>query len=152
MRGFLRPEPGVSAIEFALIAPLVLTMLLMMTDFGLAVQQRMTMDHILRLGAEAAMRGATEAQIAATLDAAVTDHAHARMSTLVVAAPIRVCRCPETGDAPVDCAADCADGTTPYLFHEFSAQLPYRSLLMGNRLDITLRSRLMVQVLPDFAT
>lgn len=152
MRAFLRAEAGVSAIEFALIAPLVVGMLLMMADFGLAIQQRMTMNHILRIGAEAAMRGATDAQIAATLEAAVADHAGPRMSTLVVAPPMRLCRCPETADAPVDCATDCAGGRAPDLFHEFSATLPYRSILAGDGLSITLRGRLLVQVLPDFAT
>lgn len=152
MPGFLRDETGVSAVEFALIAPLLVMMLLMMTDFGMAIQQRMTMNHILRIGAEAAMRGASDAQIAATLQAAVDDHATARMSTLTVAPPMRMCRCPQTGNLPVACTEDCAGGEAPDLFHEFSATLPYRSILMGEGLDITLRGRLLVQVLPDFAT
>lgn len=152
LRRFLREERGVSAVELALIAPFVLALLLMMTDIGFAVHQRMTMSHILRLGAEAAMRGADEAQITAALDAALEDHATARMEALDVAAPQRVCRCPESGEAPVDCAQDCAGDVPPDVYWEFGAELPYRSLLLGERLDITLRSRLRVQVAGEAAS
>lgn len=151
VRGFLRDHSGVSSVELALLTPLLVGMLLMMTDIGMAVRQRMVMDHILRLGAEAAMRGAGSTQIVEALEAAVADHATARMAGLQVATPVRSCRCAESGAAAVDCARDCADGAAPDVLHALSATLPYRSLFLGERLDITLRSTLMVQVLPDFA-
>ena len=146
----LRGDQGVSTLELALLAPLLVGMLLMMTDVGFAVQQRMTMDHILRLGAEAAMRGANEAQIAEALAAAVQDHATERMDGLQVAAPQLLCLCPETGDAAVSCEMTCASDVAPDRYISVSAAMPYRSIVMGGPLGVTLRSRLMVQVLPDF--
>lgn len=146
LRRFWDGEQGVSAVELALILPFVLSLLLIMADLGFAVHQRMTMSHILRLGAESAMRGDDANEIADTLEAAVDNHATARMAALDVAAPREECRCPETGETDVDCTTTCAAGVAPDRYYQFSASLPYRSLLLGERLDITLRSRLRVQV------
>ena len=49
-------ESGVSAIEFALVAPLILFSLLAMADVGFAVRDRIALDHLLRSGGQVAMR------------------------------------------------------------------------------------------------
>jgi Flp pilus assembly protein TadG len=45
-------EDGVSAVEFALIAPILFLSLLAMVDVGFAIHERMTIDHVLRAGAQ----------------------------------------------------------------------------------------------------
>ncbi len=50
-----KSEAGVSAIEFALIAPIMAFGLVATADVALAVHERMTIDHVLRAGAQAAM-------------------------------------------------------------------------------------------------
>ncbi|MCC1482896.1 TadE/TadG family type IV pilus assembly protein [Roseibaca sp. Y0-43] len=146
-RRFICHEAGVSAVELALIAPFVLTALLFMMDLGVAIHQRMAINYILRLGGEAAMRGAGPEQLVETLDQAVLDHATARMDTLQIAPPRWICRCSGADDVIVPCSQNCASGRPPNSYVELSAEMPYRSLVMGDRLNITLRGNLQLQVI-----
>ena len=50
-----RSEAGVSAVEFALFAPILFFALVAAVDVGLAEYERMTIDHVLRAGAQSAM-------------------------------------------------------------------------------------------------
>jgi pilus assembly protein CpaE len=52
VRDLKRSEAGVSAIEFALVAPVLALGLVAMADIGLALYERMTIDHVLRAGAQ----------------------------------------------------------------------------------------------------
>lgn len=54
-RAFARSERGTSAIEFAVCAPVLIVGLLVVTDVGLAVNERMRLDQAARAGAEFAM-------------------------------------------------------------------------------------------------
>ena len=146
LRRFIRHTAGASAVELALIAPFVLGLLLVMADVGFAIHQRMAMNYILRLGGGAAMLGANEDRLIETLNLAVDDHATARMADLQVADPAWVCRCPSANDAVIDCAQPCPNGEPPDVYVALAAELPYRSILTGDALDITLRSSLQVQV------
>ena len=148
-RRFIRDTDGVSAIELALIAPFVLAMLLLMTDLGFAIHQRMAMNYILRLGGEAAMMGAYDEEIAETLNQAVIDHATTRMEDLDIKPPARVCRCSGADDIEVSCTQPCPNDGAMDIYVELSAEMPYRSILMGDTLNITLRSELQVQILAD---
>lgn len=138
---------GVSSVEFALIAPFVLALLLIMIDLGFAIHQRMTMSYILRLGAEAAMRGGGDEIVSATLRQAIEDHALSRMDGLEIKTPPdRVCICPGANETASPCDQPCSLGRSPDVFLEFTASLPYRSILMGSNLDINLHSALRIQV------
>ena len=48
-------EAGASAVEFGMFAPILLFGVLMTVDIGMALGERMEMDHIVRAGAESAM-------------------------------------------------------------------------------------------------
>jgi pilus assembly protein CpaE len=69
-----RSERGVAAIEFGLFAPMLFFSLLTMVDLGLALQERMTLDHVLRSGAQQALADANETQVEATLRSAAAQH------------------------------------------------------------------------------
>lgn len=58
-----RDEDGVAAVEFSLLAPVLFFCCLAVVDAGLAVGERMTIDHVLRAGANFAMQDPGEAAV-----------------------------------------------------------------------------------------
>src|ERR1700688_4083501 len=58
-----KSEKGASAAEFALFAPVLFLALVATVDVGLAEYERMTIDHILRAGAQSAMADQGQGQI-----------------------------------------------------------------------------------------
>lgn len=145
-RRLLRADSGASAVEFALIVPFLAVLLMVLIDVGFALHQRMTMDHILRLGAEAAMQGQSAEAIGAALQSAAQDHATPRMSGMTVDAPVLVCWCAEAPQTPVACDSTCASGRRPSAGYALAAALPYRSLFLQDRLGITLRTRMTIEI------
>ena len=54
---FFRANTGIAAAEFGLLLPVFALSLLAMIDVGLAVNERMNLDRVLRSGAQLAMSG-----------------------------------------------------------------------------------------------
>lgn len=54
--GIARAEDGVSAVEFGLFAPVLFFSAVAMIDIGLALNERMTLDRLLRGGVQSAMQ------------------------------------------------------------------------------------------------
>ncbi|WEX75052.1 AAA family ATPase [Sinorhizobium numidicum] len=102
-------EAGVSAVEFALIAPVLALSLVAMADVGLAIYERMTIDHVLRAGAQAAMADPGPTQIDKVLQSTLAQSA--RPANVTLAPVTRYCACPENADVKPDAAPTC--GTTP---------------------------------------
>jgi len=140
---FWRAEDGASAIEFALILPILVTMLLSTADFALAINQRMTMQHILRVGAQTAMAGGSQSEVERRLEDARDEYASGRMSELRVATPEIDWRC---GTESVDRRDTCRRGREPSSIFMFAADMPYRSIFLGDRLNVDLAVELEVEV------
>ncbi|MBX6374639.1 MAG: pilus assembly protein [Acetobacteraceae bacterium] len=94
----LRSVRGVSAIEFALIAPLMILTLLGAFDLGNAIQQRIRLEAAARAGAQYAVTNPSDA----TGTAAVVRANLAGWSDITIEPPVRTCRCDD--GAAVDCA------------------------------------------------
>lgn len=141
-----RSEDGVSAVEFALIAPVLAIALVTMADVGLALNDRMAMDQFLRAGAQAALSDPGEAAVGKILQSAAAQPAGSP-STLVIDPPKRFCACPE--NAAVDpssapaCSATCAGSAPPYVYYRMSASTTYAGMIVPS---IPLRSTLQVQI------
>ena len=99
-----RTRSGNAAVEFALIAPVAMLMLVGVTDYGMAVYDRMQLSSAVRAGIQYAMHhSANPATIEQVVMSALTiDHA----AVTVTAA--QVCECP--GGAATDCDGACPDG------------------------------------------
>lgn len=67
----MRSEKGQSLVEFALVLPLLLTILFGITDFGRIFLDYLTLDHASREGARMASVGGTDSQITSTIDASL---------------------------------------------------------------------------------
>ena len=139
--GFPRHDGGNAAIEFALLAPLLVFACLAVVDLGFAINQRMAADHVLRVGAEAAMSDPGEA----TVQQVLQQTAGANFPT-VSADPMptsistssdtlylrarRFCSCPESRSTEVACTATCAAGKTPLAFYRLTAAKRYSGMLL----------------------
>src|SRR5918997_6063445 len=63
-----RDERGAAVVELALIAPVLALMLLLAVDVGLAVNEKMAVDHVMRVGAETAMADPGESKVQDVLE------------------------------------------------------------------------------------
>jgi Flp pilus assembly protein TadG len=98
---------GVSSIEFALLMPIMLAMLVGLLDWGLAIDQRIQLQTAVRAGAQYALRNPTDtAGITAAVRAAAADR------TLTVGDPVIFCEC--NGGA-ASCTATCDSGLQRFL-------------------------------------
>lgn len=134
LRAFLRDERAVSAIEFALVAPMLTLALLAMVDIGLAISERMTIGHVLRAGAQ----GAAEDIGVSAVDQILRMTAEKNMvvaptsaSDATLELDVRLFHaCPEDPSTPVGQNTTC-DGATPtHIFYVLSGTKTYTGLFM----------------------
>lgn len=131
-----RSAEGVSAVEFGLLAPLLVFALLATVDVGLALTERMTINHVLRAGAQSA----TTAKDAAAIDRVMRTTA---APNFTVAAPgaagddaslalevTLVCSCAEQPGAAVACSTTCAGSAPTQVFYTLEGEKTYSGLLL----------------------
>ncbi|MDZ5696203.1 AAA family ATPase [Chelativorans sp. M5D2P16] len=142
-------ESGVSAVEFALVAPVLAFSLVAMADLGLALHERMAIDYALRAGAQAAMSDPGEAEVYKVMQSALGQAgAPAAVSFDLVR---RYCACPEDADiSPADapaCTVSCAGSASPFVFYRLEASKTYDAMSLPEILaDFRLSSSAQVQV------
>lgn len=140
-------ERGVSAIEFALVAPVFAIALVLMVDVGLALYERMAIDHVLRSGAQAAMADPGAADVLKIMQSTESANVDPGRAAVTLDPPARFCACPENagvdpGSAPA-CTAVCTSSAPPYVYYRMSASATYDGLLLP---EIPLSSSVQVQV------
>lgn len=145
-----KSEAGVSAVEFALIAPVLALSLVAMADVGLAITERMTIDHVLRAGAQAAMADPGPIQVDKVLQSTLAQSARPANVTL---APVkRYCACPENADvtpaaAPECGKTPCASSAPQLVYYRLEAAKSYQPMSLPEALPpFQLSSSMQVQV------
>lgn len=129
-----RWRSGVSSLEFALIMPILLAMLVGLTEWGLAIDSRIQLQTAVRAGAQYALRMPTDtAGIASAVRAAVPER-----TDLSVPAPTMSCEC---AGAAAECSGACAGGMERFLTvsasHSYTPLTPVGPTLIAA--DVTLR-------------
>ncbi len=142
-------ESGVSAVEFALIAPVFAIGLVATADVALALHQRMAMDHVLRAGAQLAMLDAGEAKVQAVMETTLAGSAEA--STVVLDPVHRYCACPENAgvapEAAPACGTPCSGMAPQYVYYRMHAHKDYQPMSLPEALPaFRLSSSMQVQV------
>lgn len=140
-------QRGVSAVEFSLLAPILLGGLLSMIDIGLAVTERMNLDHVLRAGAQAAMAEKSKEQILKVIEATASEHftlAESQVQThgenpVVISVK---CVCSEASSSPGEECGDCTKAPQAHVYYELSAEKLYNGILFK---DLTLKANIEVQ-------
>lgn len=144
IHALLRGEDGVSAVEFGLIAPLLFFSLLAMTDVGFALHDRIRIDHVLRSGAQPAMRDAGEVYVLNTLQATARESYSIAPPAGPHAIAVEVDRfsiCPTTGVRDTSSTSTCA--VEPTIFYTLSASRSYQGIFLP---EIAFAPSVMVQV------
>jgi pilus assembly protein CpaE len=142
-------ERGVSAIEFAFLAPVLAFACLAAIDCGLAVREKMTVDSTVRAASEGALADLGEAEVHSLLDSLASEHFTIGASDMNAQTPLttsveRFCACPENASSTVDCdTAACAGSADPYLYYRLSAAKQHQTILLPY---IPLQSSILVQV------
>jgi Flp pilus assembly protein TadG len=117
---------GSSAVEFALISPLVITLLVGIVDYGLATTQRLATRHAAQAGAEqAALHGFDATKITTAMQ-----NASPGVAVAATPAPAQSCGCASgTTVATASCGSTCADGTKAGTYVTVNAQSVYTTVI-----------------------
>lgn len=104
----LRDRSGVAAVEFALIAPMLVAVLLPMTDLGMGAYQKMRVQDAAEAGAQYALKHGYDS-------AAITSAAQnaTSLGTNLAVTPSEACDCVSGGAlVSTPCGSNCPDGST----------------------------------------
>ena len=135
LRALLRSPPrGAAIVEFALILPFLILLMVGLFDLGFGAYQSMQVHAAAEAGAQYALRHTWDATAIAT---AVTS-ATGTGAIAATPAPTRVCGCPDSGAFTVvgswvvdHCVPSftCASGSSPGVYASVSARLSYSPVL-----------------------
>ena len=166
MRG---SDDGAAAVEFAIIAPVLVLSGITAVDLGVALYQRMTIDHVLRSGAQLAMVDPGEQAVQDALQATGTKNfgpnevapagSTATSDTTIHTGPSklrltaqRYCACPEAVGTAVACSTVCTGTVPTYIYYRLQRTKGFKGMLLGPTFqsasgkEITLSSTMEVQV------
>jgi Flp pilus assembly protein TadG len=136
LRGFARARGGVTAVEFSLVAPIAIALLIGVVDYGLGYYLQMEAQQAAQVGAQyAAMNGFT-ANAASTDPRSPAAIANAVVNATLFSAvaaspkPYSYCGCASaSGIVAEDCGSTCSDGTKAGTYLKVSAVGQYNTLL-----------------------
>jgi Flp pilus assembly protein TadG len=140
-----RPDnAGTAAIEFALVSPFFLVLLLGMVELGFGVYQAMEAWNAAEAGA---IYAAKYGFSAAGISAAVVN-AEASSGVTASPAPILFCGCPsDAGVTTLACNSTCTGGITPSQYVQVNASIPHQTILAyPGLLPATLTAKSIVRV------
>lgn len=141
---FHKNEQGVAALEFALLGPIVIFSFLAMADVGLAVRDRMALDHIVRTGAQKAAENTGAASVFMALQAASAGSLTRSTSAAALTVSVDLeCTCPEAPAVTVACTTTCSGQKPTFIFYSLRAETVASGILLA---DMPLASRARVQV------
>lgn len=139
IRDFVRQTGGSAAVEFALLAPVIVLMMVSTFDVGTSISQRMALDGVLRNGIQTAMNDGSVDQILNSMQVAA-DGSFGEGQTQLSA--VQICSCDTAGGGAVSCDTTCVGGP-PNIFVEMSAQLSPDSVMLPS---LTLAPTIIVQI------
>jgi pilus assembly protein CpaE len=137
-----RSEEGVAAVEFSLFAPILSFCCLATVDLGMALGERMTINHVLRAGANVAMADPGETVVQDTLETTAKknftvtkvapgdNQATSSSADSIYFEVNRFFACSEDPSAEVADPADC--GGDYYTFYRLGAVKTYAAMILPN--------------------
>lgn len=140
----LRDQTGVSALEFALLAPFILLGSLAVADLAFLAHQRMAIDQVLRAGAQQAMLDKSTSPaaeevvkvlniMAAAGNFAVGSTVPVQEKPPLIVGASRYCVCPEAIEVPQETCSTICTGSKPTLaFYSIRAQSRSSNMLLPN--------------------
>jgi Flp pilus assembly protein TadG len=119
-------ETGLAAIEFGLIAPFLVLLVVAAVDLGTGIYKAMQAQN----AAEAGAIYASKHTVDLTGIAGAVVNATAAAGIAATPSPTQFCGCPTaSGIATTSCASTCTDGSAPGLYLRITAQVTHSPLL-----------------------
>jgi Flp pilus assembly protein TadG len=121
-----RAAEGLSTIEFAFVAGILMVLLLGLVDFGIGFWEQMQVANAARAGAEYAARfGYDSSNIQTTVT-----NATSLSGIQATPTPAKTCGCPDasTGITAQSCGSACSNGDIAGTFVTVNAQISYSTL------------------------
>lgn len=132
-------DRGAAAVEFAIIAPILIAALTGIVDYGLAMYNKMELMGAVRAGAQVALIDYTDTT---AIKQAVVDSTNAGITTADVTTT-QFCECAD--GSTITCGNTCADSSSNRYFMTISATQNYTLMLLGTTIAIdastTIRTR-----------
>ena len=143
-----RNEEGTSAVEFALLAPVLALGLVASADLGLAVYHKMSIDQALRAGAQTAIADPGAAAVLKTTQNTISKHFTVLSSSTptvdgVSVSVSRFCACPEKPAMEVVCSTPCVGDAPTFIYYLLAGGTIYQGMLLP---AITLHPTVKVQI------
>lgn len=126
LRRLREADQGAVAVEFAMLAPALVLMMVCVADVALGIYYKMRVQNAAQFGTQYAVaHGFDGSTIAAAVKSTST------ISNLsVTPAPYQYCGCPTAGTiSGIACTSTCADGSWPGLYAVISAQGAYTTMI-----------------------
>jgi hypothetical protein len=151
LRRFGRAREGMAAVEFTVVAPVLMFILVGMADVGTGLYRKMQVQSAAQAGGHyATLNGFDESSITSAVSAGTS------LAVTAQPAPAKFCGCPTSaGITELDCSLTCIDGSTPGTYVRISAQSSYGSWLsypnpadgwkMNNKFVLTAQSVVRIQ-------
>jgi Flp pilus assembly protein TadG len=122
---FRADQSGVSAVEFSLVAPILVAMVIATIEGGLLTMRSYDTRAALNAGAQYIMQGGTSS----TAAQAIIMSAWSKKSADATASVTQSCKCGATVNV---CSTLCADGTVPMSYYALSAQMTSKGIFTTN--------------------
>lgn len=137
---------GSAAVEFGMIAPLLLLMAVATADLGVGIYRKMQVENAARAGAEHAIRNGFDSNAIAAVVAGTTSFPGINP----LPAPSQFCGCASiAGVTAVTCGGGCPGGASPGTYVAISAQGTYSTILpyfgLPNSFTFTAQSTVRLQ-------
>lgn len=131
LQRFVQETRGVAAVEFALLGPTLLLMLLAAIDLGNVMAERESMDHVLRSGAQIAMAdgGSTAVLAAMQGTSSIRFTLAAGTKTSIALAATRFCACPTSPATATGCGTICTGSLPTNIYYRMTATKTYSGIL-----------------------
>jgi pilus assembly protein CpaE len=148
-----RSEDGVAAVEFSLLAPILFFACLATIDLGMALGERMTIDHVLRAGANLAMADPGTAAVQDALETTAKKNftvtkvepgdgqATSSSADSIYFEVEKFFACSDEPSSPVTNPADCS--ADYYTYYRLDAVKTYAAMILP---DISFNPRIQVQI------
>ena len=139
-------ERGIVAVEFAVMAPILVLVIICVADLGIGIYRQMQVQNAAQAGAQYAIsHGFVVGSISSAVGAATNMPGIAASP-----APNQFCGCPSnTGIATTDCNSSCSGGILPGTYVTVSAQGGYDTILpyplLPDHFNLTAQSTVRIQ-------
>ena len=135
----IEDQRGASTVELAILAPVLLMICLFTIDVGFAVNEKMAIDHTVRVGADRAMSDPGESVVQVSLQQAASKN-FSSVSTDPYPSPgtspsvhvkaSRFCVCPQDRATQVACTTTCAARKPVLAYYRLTGKKSYAGILV----------------------